>query len=575
MTTRILAANTSLDSLKKQAKAFLKALEAGDAAVRQRAKPYFSDPSKMGLQDVQLVIAREFGFSSWTKLKAHLDDGEQTSESADQRANRFLSLSAVSYFSTIAADPARFEAALTLLTEHPELVRGNLHAAAAAGDSAEIARILKVSPHLVDRKGGPYDWAPLLYATYARLPGRSTLAAVGTLLAHGADADAHYMDDGSYRFTALTGAFGEGEAGNVRQPQHPDCMAVARLLLDAGANANDSQALYNRMFEPDDTCLALLLDYGLSADDRNNWLVREDGKLVASSERVLEYQLAWALQHKMPSRVRLLVEHGVDITRPVNGRLPYEWALLGGDLALADYLVSRGATPVEMRDVDQLARACNGSLRVEAEALAAASPSLVGRTQDAHPALLHEAAGSNAIGPVTLMLDLGFNVNKMTSRTPLHEAALHGHMEMAALLIARGADTTLRDPYHHAPPLGWAEYNGHREMVDFLMTQPLDIFSLAAFGKVDAVAEKLASHPGLLDRPFGQFRKRGKPDPARDWLPPLGFAILQNQADMVRFLIEAGANTTIRDGAGRSLKDLAREHGGEALAELLRPVSSD
>ena len=46
-----------------------------DPAVRQRALAYFSDPSAMGLQDVQLVLAREEGFSSWTKLKAHFASG--------------------------------------------------------------------------------------------------------------------------------------------------------------------------------------------------------------------------------------------------------------------------------------------------------------------------------------------------------------------------------------------------------------------------------------------------------------------------------------------------------------------
>jgi hypothetical protein len=64
----------------------------------------------------------------------------------------------------------------------------------------------------------------------------------------------------------LTGVFGEGELGPVRQPRHPHALALARLLLEAGADPNDGQALYNRMFEPDDDHLELLFEFGLGAD---------------------------------------------------------------------------------------------------------------------------------------------------------------------------------------------------------------------------------------------------------------------------------------------------------------------
>ena len=50
------------------------------------------------------------------------------------------------------------------------------------------------------------------------------------------------MWGGDCRFTALTGAFGEGEQGPVNQPPPPEWEAFARLLLDAGADPNDGQA---------------------------------------------------------------------------------------------------------------------------------------------------------------------------------------------------------------------------------------------------------------------------------------------------------------------------------------------
>ena len=72
----------------------------------------------------------------------------------------------------------------------------------------------------------------------------------------------------------LTGVFGQGELGPVRQPRHPHSLALARLLLEAGANPNDGQALYNRMFEPDNDHLELLFEFGLGAGDGGPWKAR-------------------------------------------------------------------------------------------------------------------------------------------------------------------------------------------------------------------------------------------------------------------------------------------------------------
>lgn len=581
MTTRSLAVNATLDSLKKQAKAFLKAVQSGDASAQSRVAPYFADSAGVGLQDIQLVLAREFGFSSWTKLKAHLETGDRKRIPRDQLANRFLSLATVSYFSSIAADPERFDEALELLEANPDIAEENIHIAAVLGDAAGVGRWLDRQPQLLNRNGGPYDWSPLMYAAYARLPGRSSLPAASELVRRGADVNAFFLDSGQYRFTVLTGVFGEGEAGKDRQPQHPDCEVFARLLLEAGAEANDSQALYNRMFEPDNTCLSLLLEYGLTAADRNNWLVREDGKFVANSQTVFDYQLAWALEHRMGERVRLLVEHGADINKPVNGRTPYEWARLGGDKDLVLYLVQKGAVAVRLKGEDwiyiQIQQAADDTSADQAifvdhiKRVASDLVDIPNAMQKAHPAMLHEAAGENDLEAVRRMLALGLDINAMTSRTPLHEAALHGHIEMARLLIEHGADTTTRDPHFYSPPIGWAEYNGKPEMVEFLKAYSLDVFAAAAFGQNEQLANLLDRHPEQADIRFGDFRPRGGPGSDHDWMTPLGFAIGNQRAETVRLLLERGADRSVRDASGRSYRDLAQEAGDKVIISLLRP----
>jgi hypothetical protein len=60
--SRTLTPDSSLETLKKEAKRWLKALRAGDAQARRRliaATP--AAPANPGLRDVQLALAREYG----------------------------------------------------------------------------------------------------------------------------------------------------------------------------------------------------------------------------------------------------------------------------------------------------------------------------------------------------------------------------------------------------------------------------------------------------------------------------------------------------------------------------------
>jgi hypothetical protein len=83
MPVRHLPSNPSLEHLKYQAKDLLKGHSAHDLEVAQRLRefhPNFKDASdseifsaKFSLADAQLAIAREYGFPSWTRLKAHVE----------------------------------------------------------------------------------------------------------------------------------------------------------------------------------------------------------------------------------------------------------------------------------------------------------------------------------------------------------------------------------------------------------------------------------------------------------------------------------------------------------------------
>ncbi|HEV8215323.1 MAG TPA: hypothetical protein VGP95_05800, partial [Gemmatimonadaceae bacterium] len=72
----------NLESLKKEAKRWLDALQAGDAEARDRLRRVHPDaPADPGLRDVQHALAREHGFAGWSALKdavaAYNDEGRR------------------------------------------------------------------------------------------------------------------------------------------------------------------------------------------------------------------------------------------------------------------------------------------------------------------------------------------------------------------------------------------------------------------------------------------------------------------------------------------------------------------
>jgi hypothetical protein len=68
-----LASTTHLESLRKEAKRWLKSVRAGDAdAIARLQRAYPDCPATPGLRDVQHAIARERGFDGWRRLKTSL-----------------------------------------------------------------------------------------------------------------------------------------------------------------------------------------------------------------------------------------------------------------------------------------------------------------------------------------------------------------------------------------------------------------------------------------------------------------------------------------------------------------------
>jgi hypothetical protein len=485
---RGLPGNANLEQLKKGAKSFQRAVRAGDAgaaAVVREFHPRLAGATAESAElnafkrsDAQLVVARQFGFPSWPKLKAYLELVEPYARApheqptaqplADEQApvGEFLRLACLTYGGD---DPERWARAQQLLEANPGLAAASIYTVAATADVAAARELLDRDPKQARVQGGPHAWEPLLYLAYSRLPpgapGRSALEVARLLLDHGADPNAGYLWEGlSPPFTALTGAFGGGEGD---PPPHPDGMALARLLLERGADPNDGQALYNRGFVAGDEWLELLFEFGLGSGDGGPW-----HRLLAPTHetprQMLEGLLMTAVHHGHTARVRLLLAHGVD---PGNmrgrhpffgGRTPSEEAALWGYPEIVELLRAAGGASSDGEDVYPFLAACMAGDRAAVERQCERDPTIVGRAIAAYADQLVRAAEKDNLEAVRLLIELGFDVNATNRPAPLHEAAMRGNMAVIELLLEHGADPKLRDHAYDATPAGWAEHHHQR-----------------------------------------------------------------------------------------------------------------
>jgi ankyrin repeat protein len=277
--------------------------------------------------------------------------------------------------------------------------------------------------------------------TYSRLevPAGAAPEIAKLLLANGADPNAGYLWQGMPSpFTALTGAFGRGEGD---QPPHQNRLELARLLLEAGADANDSQTMYNcgpGCPPPyDDDHLELL----------------GDELVFASSERLLH-------------RVELVLAQGIDpdghgFGHPVfAGHRAYELAAIQGYDGIAALLRAAGAAPLD--DLHELYAAAFRGGPVDADTKLAA------RAVRRNPRLALWAAERGRTEALEPLQRLGFDLNLSGRTTSLHQAAFRGHLDTVKKLIELGADPTVEDPNYHSTPRGWAEHNHQQEVVDYL-----------------------------------------------------------------------------------------------------------
>jgi len=554
----------NLESLRKEAKRWLKALRTGDPQATERLANIHPGHSTPTLRTVQHALALEHGFPSWAALKRELEERAIAARSHAERVQLFLEKSANRYnvapgsaqWNTYEPDkPLRGEVAARLLARYPEIAQDSIHAAVAAHDLEAVLDFLKKDPAAANQAGGPDGWTPLLRLAYTRMPidalNQNALKIATALLDHGADPNAAWSD-GENRFTVLTGLIGGGEGG---QTAHPQAEALARLVIDRGADPFDPQALYNTSLGDDSTIwLDLLWSESNKRGEASKWTTL--AKSIAGMSPV-DYLLGNAIA-RHPSRVEWLLQHGANANalHAYSKQPVVKHAVVAGSQKLIDLLVRHGAERPVLSEADAfLAAAMQGDADTMRR-LAASHPEFL-----RSPKAMFAAIQLRRMDLAELLLNLGMsaNVADLQGFSALHFTTHCGAAEIASLLIARGADVDAIERRYHSTPLGHANYQGRPEMVAVIAPFSRDIRGLCFSGAVDRLAELLAADPSLASAT------------TRGGEPPL-FALPDDDeraVDVAELLLAHGADPSVKNAAGLTPAQAAQKRGLDDAAAAI------
>ena len=469
----------NLEHLRNEAKQRLKTMQAQDPGARLAA--------------AQLAIAREYGFASWRRLKAAVDEQDRERVFAAARAGDVDTIrraldGGFNPGATDATGRTIHQIAKTLghsdlelfMRQHQErderrdevkrAVRA-IQEAAAEGRADELHRLLDAHPDLVDAPGVTWEQQTALH----KAAWKNRLECVRVLLEHGADVGIRDFGDNAYPLH-----FAAAEAD----------LAIVRMLVDAGSDVVGEGDDHHLEVLGWATCLRGVredvAEYLLRAGARLNiWSAIALGRaddvraFVRSVPSILSARMSrnehgrTPLHHaaamNRPAIVRLLLELGADVHATDDaGRTALTVAATEkADPSVLALLQDAGAT------FDLLAAVTLGRYDL-AERLLAEDPVRIG-PDGRDTVVLHLLVAQRNAEGVRWLIERGVDVNAKRVLWDCNHTALHvttelpnGAIELTRMLLDAGADPNIRDDKYEGTALGWAEFCGQPQIAELL-----------------------------------------------------------------------------------------------------------
>jgi uncharacterized protein len=566
---RTLSALSRLETLRKEAKRWLKTIRAGDASAQERLRrAYPGAPAQPGLRDVQHALAREHGAENWSALKTKLEEVALANRSHEERIAEFLEHASLHYgvrpgtteWDRLYYDhPSRWQYAARILERHPEIASANIHTAAACGNLAEVERILAARPAAALEKGGRESWQPLMFVCMGRLPvpdaEKNGVAIARALLDAGANVLAD-VGDKPNDCPTITGAIGGGEAG---QPPHPQAVALAELLIERGVDPYQPQVLYNTSLGNDDLFWSdFLYDRCAQRNETHKW----NGTSEHWPESgVINWLLSYAVSINGIKRAQWALARGADPNRPhfYSKRNLHTEAMRQGHVEIADLLVRSGAVAQPLQGHDAFLAAC---IRLDWR-----SATTLAREHPEHlrnAASLMVAATRDLLELATFLLDLGMSpdVADADNRRPLHDAATNDSVRVGLLLIERGAQIDPIEKRYNGTPLSWAVHNKRQHMIDILSPLSRQTATLVNIGKVDRLRELFSAEPALAKETFDG-------DSLLFYLPEDE----DRAIEVAQLLLAHGTDPRVRNKKGMTAAEFFEKLEFDAVADFLGDLS--
>ena len=165
---------------------------------------------------------------------------------------------------------------------------------------------------------------------------------------------------------------------------------------------------------------------------------------------------------------------------------------------------------------------------------------LVGLGSPAAAGSLHDAVGASDIDQVQKLIDHGEDFNEVDRRgnTPLHVAALRGHLEIAEFLISKGAEVNAKTRGLEWTPLHMAALSGHEDVAILLVANQAEIDASSSTGNTPLHEAAGKGHITIVEL----LVSNGADVNAKNRLdsPPMHLAGRADHLDIVDYLIGEG-----------------------------------
>lgn len=500
------------------------------------------EPEDVLLWEKRFVEDSPECWKAWQTWYDENVESELSTEEKEQEKNEPLA-SPIYYAATIGLE----NLASYLVDAHPNDIGRIEGTARSSLTTACYNGHLKIAKQLIDSgqttmNGTKYGWTPLYIAC---LNGHKDI--VKLLLDNGADPDVEVRDGWTPLNATLSESYSE----------------IATLLLERGAKVtatadNKWTALHSAALDGLADMARLLLDRGVPINSET------DGGWTA---------LQLACRNGHAKVVRTLLERGADYSTLVENTSALSLATRGSHLDVMKALLDAGANvnPVEGEIYSPLYLAC-------CDGLADVTKLLLDRGADAQVLIpegltpIHIASMENHVNCIKVLLDAGVHVESPMEQgwTPLYVSVSHDKVEPCRLFLERGADP-------NKSPQGWtplhsASDNGNEEIINMLLDKGADINGRSS--------DESTSWPlyvavcGKDVRTATQLLDRGAKIDLRDsdGATALSQALLLGGEEMVRLLVDRGADPTAKSDRGDTMLISAASVGDLSIMKLLHKI---